>query len=487
MDPEADITLRALKFFTGESNHVCRLCFASTEKEEVSIEDIVTLQRPYLNETLTFVDMFHELDVLEEPSLPQVLCVSCATMTINTYLFKKLSQISTEYWNKILDRVNTTLDQSQTISLNVQTAYFMMRDNDNFLFTSRKRHTVRNKKTVLNKLKEISRTKQTCYKVKKLKSSVMCEECGEKFTSNCHLVKHMKIHSNSKFPCSQCPKVFATQLQVEDHAERVHYPKKINCTKCSKMFSTEKMLRLHDKLHHVAAICKLCFVQFPSKKQLRVHLDKHEVNKCSRCNKSFLNKQTYKFHLRICGNLDDRQPSFFCDICHKGYVRKNGLRTHLKTDHGFGNVLSCNWCGKKFDAISRLNNHIVKHTKEKKFHCEHCGGKFVTQAALVYHTRLHTGERPFPCDMCNESFLSASRRMEHKQRKHFGPTKECHICHIKFITGHQLRKHIQRHYNPHSKLFVPEAVAPFSSYQSVAANTNDKAEQYPNISKLLSM
>lgn len=63
MDPESDITLRALKFMTGESNHVCRLCFASTEKEEVSIEDIVTLQRPYLNETLTFVDMFHELDV----------------------------------------------------------------------------------------------------------------------------------------------------------------------------------------------------------------------------------------------------------------------------------------------------------------------------------------------------------------------------------------------------------------------------------------
>ncbi|KAH9632426.1 hypothetical protein HF086_010819 [Spodoptera exigua] len=487
MDPEADITLRAVKFLTSESNNVCRLCFSSTEQQEVSLEDIVTLQRSYLNETLTFVDMFQELNVLEEHSLPQVLCVNCATMTINAYLFKKLSQFSTDYWNKILNRINTTLDQSQTISLNVQTLYYIMKDDENILYTSRKRHTVRNKKTIINKLKEFGKTKQTCYKVKKLKTSVMCEECGEKFTSNCHLVKHMKVHSTSKYPCSQCPKVFATQLQVEEHAERVHYPKKICCPKCSKMFSTEKMLRLHDKLHHVAAICKLCFVQFPSKKQLRAHLDKHEVNKCARCNKSFLNKQTYKFHLRICGNLEDRQPSFFCDICHKGYVRKNGLRTHLKTDHGFGNVLSCNWCGKKFDAISRLNNHIVKHTKEKKFHCEHCGGKFVTQAALVYHTRLHTGERPFPCDMCNESFLSASRRMEHKQRKHFGPTKECQICHIKFITGHQLRKHIQRHYNPHSKLFVPDAVPPFPSYQSVAANTNDKAEQYPNISKLLSM
>ncbi|CAB3245259.1 unnamed protein product [Arctia plantaginis] len=443
------------------------------------------LQRSFLDETVTYADMFTDLSVPSESSLPQVLCINCATMTINSYLFKKLCHYSNQQWHSTLCRLNASLNLTESLAPNIQTVYLMVNNKEHIMFTSRKHHTHRSKKSALAKIKEVMRVKQPYEKVKRQKSTVMCEECGEKFTSNCHLVKHMKVHSNTRHPCLQCPKIFATQLQLDDHAERVHYPKKLQCPKCSKMFSTEKMLKYHDRLHHVAAICKLCFVQFPSKKDLRAHLDKHDVNKCPRCDKSFLNKHTFKFHLKICGNIEERQPSFFCDICNKGYARKNGLRTHLKTDHGFGNVLSCNWCDKKFDAISRLRNHQVKHTKERNFHCDQCGGKFVTQAALIYHVRLHTGERPFPCDLCDESFLSASRRMEHKRRKHFGPTKECHVCHVKFVTGHQLRKHVQRHYNPLSKLFVPEVEEPYLNID--LSSNNMKDQQYPSISKLLSM
>ncbi|KAI5643514.1 zinc-finger double domain-containing protein [Phthorimaea operculella] len=221
------------------------------------------------------------------------------------------------------------------------------------------------------------------------------------------------------------------------------------------MFSTERMLRRHDKINHIAAICKLCFVQFPSKMALRVHLDKHDLFKCEQCKKTYINRHTYKLHLKICGRSDTRIPKFFCDMCNKGFARKNSLRTHLKVNHGYGNVVTCNWCKKKFDAVSKLKMHIVKHTRERNFCCSQCGGKFVTQAALVYHTRLHTGEKPFPCDMCDESFLSASRRMEHKRRKHLEPTKQCPYCQVKFVTSHELKKHVARHTNPQSKLYVP--------------------------------
>ncbi|KAM3968965.1 uncharacterized protein ACR2FA_002701 [Aphomia sociella] len=445
--------LSAFKFISGDNEHLCRLCLASTENHEMSFEDSVRLQKFYFDETLTFGDMFADLGVITEPALPQVLCKSCAKIVINSYLFQKLCEYSDNKWKEVIGRFDDSLKQAEAAGPNIMTTYLIVNENDNLILTSRKNHIMRNKKSVLAKIKNILKSRQSYVKVK----HVICEECGEKFTSNCLLAKHnTKVHNKTRNLCLQCSKVFATPLQLEEHAERVHYPKKIPCTKCAKMFSTERMLKYHDKLHHIAAICKLCFVQFPSKKDLRAHLYKHNVNKCPKCNKTFINKYTYKFHLKICGNTDEKQPSFFCDICKKGYVRKNGLKTHLKTDHGFGHVLSCNWCGKKYDAISRLKNHIVKHTKEKNFHCDQCSGKFVTQAALVYHTRLHTGERPFPCDLCDESFLSASRRMEHKHRKHFGPTKECPVCHVKFVTGNQLRKHVQRHYNPHSKLYVPE-------------------------------
>ncbi|CAK1594903.1 unnamed protein product [Parnassius mnemosyne] len=447
------IIMSALKFVTGETEHVCRLCLAVTEKREISLEDSVRVQRSYFDETVTFVTMFRDLGISMEPLLPQVLCTSCARNTINCYLFQKLCILSYNRWNAVLDKIKESLAHSSGIGHNIHSIYLMINKTDNIMFTSKKSYSGKSKRIALIKIKEIMKGRQKYTKLKETNS--ICEECGEQFNSSILLIRHMKLHTKFNNPCKKCPKTFSTPLQLEEHAERVHYPKQLQCTKCAKRFSTERMLKIHHRMYHVAAECKQCCIQFPSKKALHNHMNKHAIHRCSRCNKSFMNKHTFRFHLKVCGNAKEKKLSFFCDICSKGYVRKNGLRTHLKTDHGFGEVISCKWCNKKFDAMSRLKNHIVKHTRERNFHCDQCGGKFVTQAALVYHIRLHTGERPFPCDMCDDSFLSASRRMEHKRRKHFEPTQECHICHVRFVTGHQLRKHIQRHSNPHSKLFVP--------------------------------
>ncbi|XP_068624315.1 gastrula zinc finger protein XlCGF57.1-like [Battus philenor] len=462
MNSDDAVTMSALKFVCGESDHVCRLCFATTEKKEISIGDSVRMKRYYYDETVTYVTMFRDLGVSQESLMPQVLCASCATSVVNCYLFHKLCTFSNYKWNEILEQLNESLKHTHSISNNTQSVYLIINKTDKIMFTSRKSYAYKNKKIALSKIKEIMKGRQKYDKIKEGVSELICDECGERFTSNLLLIKHMRLHTKYSNPCSRCPKIFSTPLQLEEHAERVHYPKRLKCNKCTKMFSTERMLKIHNSTYHVAAVCKRCSIQFPSKKALRAHMNKHEPHRCSQCNKNFTNKHTYKFHLKTCGSTNEKLPSFFCDICNKGYIRKNGLRTHLKTDHGFGNVLSCKWCDKKFDAISRLKNHIVKHTRERNFSCDQCGGKFVTKAALIYHIRLHTGERPFPCDLCNESFLSASRRMEHKRRKHFGPTQECHICHVKFVTGQQLKKHVQRHFNPHSKLYVATAVPRFS-------------------------
>lgn len=380
-----------------------------------------------------------------------MVCSKCADSIKNSYLFLKNCEYSNKTWNDCLDTIKNSIDLTNDVNYNIQTVYIMMKDK--ILFTS-KRTVDKCKKTLLTKVNSLVRSRKT-YERTKNQSNIICEQCGVTLPSNYHLVKHMRSHRNQRYPCPQCHKVFASQMQVKGHIERIHQPKRVMCSKCSKMFSTQKMLKCHDRVHHVAAICKVCFVQFPSRNSLRLHMDKHDVNKCPRCDKSFLNKQTFRLHLKIC---DDKEkiPQFFCDLCSKGYVRKNGLRSHLKTDHGFGEVLHCNWCNKKFDAKSKLKLHIVKHTKEKNFHCEQCGNKFVTQASLRYHVRLHTGEKPFHCKICGENFLSASRRVEHMKRKHIGPTKECTVCHNKYVTSHQLKQHMSRHNNPQSRLYVKE-------------------------------
>jgi KRAB domain-containing zinc finger protein len=371
----------------------------------------------------------------------------------NAYLFRQLTHYYNNKWLDVLSKLENAMDATRTVSESAKTVYVLMVDNENILLTSRS--STKEKSKSLNKMRDIIRYKKR-YDSKQNVPEIVCEECGEKFKTNGHLMKHnSKVHNQIRFPCPKCPQVLLSKALLETHMVRTHYPKKYRCPKCDKMFSTKNLLSYHDKLYHMAVLCKLCFVQFPSKRDLRAHMNKHDVNNCPRCGKAFYNRQTYKMHLKICGNLEHKKLKFFCDLCSKGYVQKPALRSHLKTDHGFGvNMHYCKYCDKKYDAASKLRNHMVVHTRERKYHCEQCGSKFVTSAALLYHTRLHTGEKPYKCDMCDESFVSASRRMEHKHRKHIGPKKECPICHGKFVLSNQLKKHIKKHSDPSSKLYV---------------------------------
>lgn len=388
--------------------------------------------------------------------MPFLLCPKCADHVTEAYLFQRLIQYSNEKLDKVLNKINSTLDLSKELRNNVQTLHFIMGASDSCIFTSRLSSS-KTKQTVLSKVKSfLMHKKKQKNTTTRPAIQLICQDCGEIFSSKASLYKHMQRHSRKRYACRECAKLFKNIWSMKDHMDRIHSERKIQCPKCSKMLSTERLLQRHDDREHKAANCKLCFVQFPSKSALKQHMNRHGQYKCMVCEKLFLNRQSSQTHMKSCGKQEVKQR-VYCDICNQSYNWKNALRTHLKVKHGFGDkIYSCDWCDKKFDAASRLKCHIVKHTKEKNFHCEKCGGRFVTQAALVYHTRLHTGETPFKCDLCEESFLSASRRMEHKKRKHFGPQKQCPFCVSKFITGHSLRNHIARHKNPQSKLFVGE-------------------------------
>nr|XP_026484069.1 zinc finger protein 26-like [Vanessa tameamea] len=452
---EDQITLSALKFVCGDNEYVCRLCLSPTNNRYVNIEDTVKLQTRYYENSISYQNILANLNVPEEPLLPQILCKNCAKITINCYLFQQLRQFSMDKWVKVLQLLKNSLSQLDTLKTDTQTAFLILNKTDNLVFTNHKSYEVKPKKVAI--LKEIMRSCRKYIQAQQKLKECICNECGEKFPTHFLLVKHIKAHNKTHNPCKECPKSFSTPTQLQEHMERVHYPKTLQCDKCSYMSSTLKILKSHENHYHIPAKCKLCNIEFLSRKALRAHLDNHNAKICSLCDKKFLNIHNFKVHINRCGITGYKPERYVCDICNKCYSSKNGLRSHLKTDHGFGKVLSCSWCNKKFDAISRLKDHIVKHTKERNFHCNLCDGQFVTYPALVYHIRLHTGERPFPCDLCDESFLSASRRMEHKKRKHIGPTKACTLCHMKFITSHQLSKHFQRHFNPNSKLFITKA------------------------------
>ncbi|XP_011549221.3 zinc finger protein 425 [Plutella xylostella] len=464
METDIKATNLALKYLCGETENVCRLCLSSTSSYAISTESVINLKKHFFEEAITYNDIFIELGIPLEEELPKVLCRGCATSLVQGYTFHKLCQYSNERWTIALEHIENGFSETENLNPSAQSLYMIINKTENIVFTSRKKCNKNKKRNALNKIRKIFKNREN-FNQFNLKNknkyhgtdNYCCSQCGKTFISNYLLSKHLRYHAG-RHACPKCAKVFPTEAKVKDHIDRIHQPKNIQCPQCGKFFSTKKILQFHEQLYHVPAQCALCSMEFPSKYALRVHMDKHEPNKCVRCKKVYLNRNTYRFHLKICGNQAEKEPRFYCDICGKGYVRKNGIRTHLKVCHGFGSVFSCSWCDKKFDAMSRLKNHTVKHTRERNFSCDICSGKFVTAAALVYHKRLHTGEKPFKCDMCDESFLSASRRMEHRMRKHFKPTKECKTCHMKFVMRHQLKKHEERHSNPHSKLYVPGAV-----------------------------
>lgn len=362
---------------------------------------------------------------MNDPTLPQIICQECADLAVNAFLFQKLCLYSYNKWCETIDRLQRNLEYTTSLSPMVKTAYFLIEKEKDIILTSRKINELKTKQSVLIKIQDLLKEREK------------------------------EQNSNKKHPCPFCYKKFPTLANLLKHKKHMHRQKKIQCAKCALMFSTIKLLKYHDATFHVSCTCKHCFMDFSTKRELRAHMKHHDIHKCPCCLKEYKNKSVLKDHMKICG-MDKKRTNVICDLCKKKYIRKNSLRSHLIIEHGFGTTYSCNWCNKRYDAVSKLKQHVVKHTRERNFSCELCGGQFVTKAALMYHTRIHTGEKPFPCDLCEESFLSASRRNGHKQRKHFGPRYPCSHCDSKFISKYELNKHQERHKNPQSRLYLGE-------------------------------
>ncbi|GBN83833.1 Zinc finger protein 436 [Araneus ventricosus] len=123
--------------------------------------------------------------------------------------------------------------------------------------------------------------------------------------------------------------------------------------------------------------------------------------------------------------LDDGR--FVCQICGKGFGRKNHLVSHYRTHTG-EKPFDCDKCGKRFGRSSDLARHRLIHTGEKPFVCDKCGKTFGRSNYLARHRRTHTGEKPFACDKCEKSFGQSNdltrHRRSHTGEKHY----KCSIC-----------------------------------------------------------
>ncbi|XP_069668751.1 uncharacterized protein [Periplaneta americana] len=196
--------------------------------------------------------------------------------------------------------------------------------------------------------------------------SYQCEICGKGFIQKNHLIRHMKVHDNSK---------------------DMKNTKPFLCGKCPRTFKTENKLESHTKIEH----------QEPGERPYS----------CEICNKRFAGRSTVIYHRRA--HTGERPHR--CSTCGKSFMRPDALRQHL-TSHTGERPHQCSVCSRKFTTRSTLNKHVLSHKgsaevlleKQGNLSCDVCHKVFQSESQLSVHARVHNGSRPLRCHVCHKTF-----------------------------------------------------------------------------------
>ena len=83
----------------------------------------------------------------------------------------------------------------------------------------------------------------------------------------------------------------------------------------------------------------------------------------------------------------NKQFSFICKICAKGFMNRNHQESHANT-HLKEKPHKCNGCSKRFLTPSNLCRHMQSCTNVAKVHeCVVCGKKFCTAENVLRHQK----------------------------------------------------------------------------------------------------
>lgn len=99
--------------------------------------------------------------------------------------------------------------------------------------------------------------------------------------------------------------------------------------------------------------------------------------------------------------------------CEKLFAFKSNMMTHVRTHRVSSKSLQCQFdgCGRQFDHVCRLKQHLREHTGYRPHACPHCIWTFTTASKLQRHLLSHTGHRQWACphEGCGKTFT----RLEH--------------------------------------------------------------------------
>ena len=244
----------------------------------------------------------------------------------------------------------------------------------------------------------------------------------------------------SELTCDICQKSFPALYKLKIH-KLIHsetYP--FMCMSCGKGFNNKYKLQSHEKR-------KLCEVS--NVKSVKIPKMPKTVNvniyNCSECPTSFSLVKDLKRHIQLTHRV---KPELQCIHCSTLFRSQKTLIAHLKVvhnDHESGLKCTCSICGKKFQKLSNLEDHIQRHSDLKQFGCMYCPKRCATKQDLDRHLRSHSGEAAFTCQFCSRNFVHRKTYTTHV-RKHLGQKPYmCIPCKKSFAALNYLKKHQNSH------------------------------------------
>ena len=235
-----------------------------------------------------------------------------------------------------------------------------------------------------------------------------CEICFKEFKQNRMFIRHQDCHKEKTLQCKFCESKFSNNMSKRAH-EKGHVVgfkpkkrkatglqsnknKKFPCSMCPKMFATEFSLSNHEQCHKERRLfeCKICKDKFPNQGRLNKHSDIHTTIfpfQCKYCGRGSKQGGTHKRHEKVCLiKIKKQSEASPKEVLNNSNIQKakNEVEKFLIQE---GELWKCKQCNKTGKQRIQIRLHAEEHITGLSFQCLFCEKEFNTRKTLSTHKR----------------------------------------------------------------------------------------------------